>query len=174
MDERGNFRMIAAVENSVFAVRGKLIGDVHAAVAEDATRHVQLDVWTDVVFLKGSPFKLIPGAFGPVIVTQVLQRTFVGLVTDRAVERMIDEQKLHHTLAGIDHFFAGNIFHDHAVHYIGAATGDELWHRPRIGRGTGSYFHQAGAAFTAAVFQGAVITHGRGRHVATDMAGRIQ
>src|SRR5665213_87160 len=169
-----NFRMISSVQNTVFAFLGELIGHIHATVTEDAAGHVQLNIGTYVVLFKYTSFKLVPGSLFAVIVTQILQGTFSGLIADGTIQRMIDEHELHNTLPRIQCFFAGYIFYDHAIHHIGPATRHQFWHRPRIRGGSGSHFHQTGPAFAATSLQGTVIAHGRRGHLAAYFAGGIE
>lgn len=56
----------------------------------------------------------------------------------------------------------------------GPEAGYQFGHRARIGSRTGGYLYQAGAAFSTAALQLAVIAHSRGRYVTPDLAGGLQ
>ena len=47
---------------------------------------------------------------------QVLQLAFTGLVANRTIQRMVDQQKLHHTFLGLDGFVALGVY-DHALRH---------------------------------------------------------
>src|SRR5450631_3967436 len=145
--------MIATVEDSVLAFFCELVCYKHTAETEDATRHMQLNIGTDIVFFECPSLEFVSGSFSTVFITQVLQGTLAGLVADGAVQRMVDQQEFHHALACIQNFFTRNIFYYHAIHDIGPAAGNPFGHGPWVGRRSGGYFHQAGAAFAPATFK---------------------
>ena len=79
-----------------------------AARTMDATRHHRLDEGADVLFFDGALVFLIARAAHAEGHRLVLQVAFAALIADRAVERMIDEQKLHHPFARLlDHWRRG-------------------------------------------------------------------
>ena len=166
--------MVATVENAVLAFFGYLIGNVHAAVAEYAARHVQLDKGAEINLFKGATWKFVTGSFFSVLVAQILQVAFAGLVADGAIEGVVDEQELDNAVSCVDHFFAGNVFHDHAVHHIRSAARHEFRHWPWVGGGTLGHFHEAGAAFSAAALQWGVVAHCRWCNISTDLACGLQ
>src|SRR5690242_2625852 len=102
----------------MFAFFCHLISNIHASVTKNTARHVQLNVWTKVYAIESSSFEFVSRAFFSVLVAQVLEMTFTSLVADGTIKRMIKQQKFHHTISGVDNFFAGDVFHDHAIHYI--------------------------------------------------------
>ncbi len=58
---------------------------------------------------------------------QVLQLAFAALVADRAIERVVDEQELHHRLLRLDRLGALGP-HDHALRHRGRAGRHRLGH----------------------------------------------
>ena len=122
---------------------------------------MQLDIGPQVVLFKSPAREFIARALLAVLIAEILQGAFAGLVADGAIQRVIDQQEFHDPVAGVDHLVAGNILHHHPIHHIGTATRHQLWHRARVGGRAGRYFHQTGATFSAAAFQLAVVTHGR-------------
>ena len=64
--------MIAAIDYAVYATVGELIGDVGTAIAQNATVHVQLDVWSNIFWLKSPTLKFIARSFLAVLVTEIL------------------------------------------------------------------------------------------------------
>src|SRR5690606_877907 len=125
--------MIAPIENAMHAVISKLIGNICTAIAKNATRHMQLNVWADVFSLESSFSEIKPRFFIAMLVAEVLQIALAGLVADGAVERVIDEKEFNHSISCVEHSFAGDVLHDHSVHHIGAAACNELRHWARVG-----------------------------------------
>jgi hypothetical protein len=134
LDIGSDFRMIAAIQYTMHAFIRNLVGHIHAAEAKNATRHVQLYIGTKIMFFECASLKFVACAFLAMIIAEILQVTFTGLIADGTIERMVDQQKFHHTISCIDHSFAGNIFYHHSIHYIGAAAGHQFGHGSRIGR----------------------------------------
>ena len=126
--------MVTPVEYAMLTFVGKLISHIHAAVAKNATRHMQLNVWTDVVFLKRSACEFVTCSFATMFVAEILKVTFTGLVADWTIERVVDKKKFHNTVSCIDHALTGDVFYNHSIHHIGAAACNQLRHRPRISR----------------------------------------
>src|SRR4030095_14525874 len=125
--------MISPVQNSMFPFISQLISYINAAITQYASRHVQLYVWTNIMFFKSSSCKFIPRRISSVLIAKVLQVTFTGLVADRAIQRMIDQQEFDNSFSCIQRLLTRHTLHFHSIHYVGAATGNELWHRARIG-----------------------------------------
>src|SRR5690606_10352841 len=119
LDVRGNFGSVATADDAMYAFLGQLVSYVHATITENTARHVQLYFVTDVDLIKRAPLKLITGSFHAVLVREVLQMAFSGLVANRTVQRVVNKQKLHHALAGFDYFRRGNVLNFHAVHHGG-------------------------------------------------------
>ena len=86
-----NLGMLTAVKDSVLAFVGELIGCKHAAVAKYAAGHVQLNIRTDIVLFECAAVEFETCAFLSVFIAQILKLTFACLVTDRAIERVIDQ-----------------------------------------------------------------------------------
>jgi hypothetical protein len=153
---------------------GKLVSGEYTAIAKNAAGHVQLNIGTQIVLFKCTPWKFISGTFLTMFITQVLQVAFPGLVADGTIQGMVDEEEFNNAIPGVDYFFTGNIFHFHAIHYIGAAGSHQFGHRSGISSAAFGNFHQTGAAFTTRVFQLAVITHCRRSNLPTNLAGSIE
>ena len=115
-NERADFCVIAAIDNAMHPLFGELIGYKYAAIAHDATRHMQFDIGADVYFFKGTTLKLVARARMTVFEGKVLQMAFARLVANGAIERMVEQEKFYDAGAGIGNgriAFAG---HFHAVH----------------------------------------------------------
>lgn len=97
-----NFSMITPVEYAVYALLCYLVCGEDAAVAENATGHVKLDIFAEVVLFESAACEFIAGTFLAMLVTEVLQVAFAGLVADRAIE-VIKREEFHHAGAGIEH-----------------------------------------------------------------------
>jgi hypothetical protein len=78
---------------------GHFLGEADAARAVDAAGHDRLDDGAHI-FLGHRPLVLgeavVAAAIGHGLVLQV---AFAALVADRAIERVVDEQELHHPFA---------------------------------------------------------------------------
>ena len=83
--------MIATVQNTMLPLTGNLVGRVHATVAKNATRHVQLDVRTEIDALKSSSFEFVTGGFRAMLVAQILEIALAGLVAHGAIEWMVKQ-----------------------------------------------------------------------------------
>src|SRR3989337_666501 len=117
---------------------------------------MQLYVWTNIFFLKCSSRKFVTGTFFPMIVTQILQMAFAGLVANGAIQWMIQQKKFNYSISCVNHPVTGNIFNYHTIHHRSAATCYQFRHRPWVSRRTSGYFYQAGAALTTTALQLAV------------------
>ena len=94
----------AAVDEAERVVAGDVAREPDAARAQDATFRIEHDARPEVNGLRLVNLRLDEAARALAIVHGVfLQFTFAGLVADRAIERMIDEQKLKHALAHLFH-----------------------------------------------------------------------
>ncbi len=83
--------MIAAVQYPVDAVIGYLVGNKNAAVTQDAARHVQLYLITNINLLECTAVKLVTGFGSAVLVAKILQMTLTCLIADRAIQWVIDQ-----------------------------------------------------------------------------------
>ncbi len=102
---RPDERAAAAVEERQLARLGDLLREADAARALDAAGHVGDDVRADHRPVVGRVLALllvvVARAGWPVAEGVVLQRALAGLVADRAVERVVDEEELHRRAAGV-------------------------------------------------------------------------
>lgn len=127
-----NFSMISPVEHTMHAFLGYLVCGEDAAVAEDAAGHVKLDIFAEVMLFESAAREFVAGTFLAMLVTEVLQVAFAGLVADRAIEGVVKQQKFHHAGTGIEHAVGSDVLDDHAIHHRGTATGHQLGHRAGI------------------------------------------
>src|SRR5688572_1402519 len=126
--------MISAVQHAVLTFFCDLVGDIYTTVTKYATRHVELDIRSEVYLIECSPRKFISSFFPAVFIAEILQVALSGLIANRTVERMVKEQKFHYSLACLEHLFTCNVLYHHAVHHVGPAARHQLGHWPRIGR----------------------------------------
>src|SRR3990172_1859612 len=93
---RGNLGMRAPAHDTERAHPHAFRADPHAAVTEDAARRVEVNDRRPLLLLDVA-LLLDETAFGgPVTKHHVLQLALASLVADRAIERMVAEQKLEH------------------------------------------------------------------------------
>ena len=114
----------AAVDDELGGA-GHLAGEAHAPRAHDAAVGVEKDVGADVLLRLldlGLGEATLPAA---VLVGVVLQMALAGLVADRTVHRVVDQQVLHDRLLVGDRLGAVGV-HDHAVRRGLLAGGHEL------------------------------------------------
>jgi len=122
-----HFGVLAAPRHTEFHHAGDFLPEAHAAAAMDATRHIGGDQRAEVLVAHHALDFLVARRRAAIAHRQILQRAFAALIADRAVERMVDEQELHHTFLRIDRVFRAGV-HLHAVgHRCGAG-------RQRLGR----------------------------------------
>ncbi len=137
-DEGLDLGMLAAVGHAQFHHAGDFLAEAHAAGALDAAAHfLHGDQRADVLGEHHALFFFVARLARAIAHGQVLQLALTALVTDRAVQRVVDQQELHDGLLGLDGFFALGA-NDHALRH-GRGTG---------GHGLGSLLdvHQAHAA----------------------------
>ena len=112
------------------------LAETHAALAQDATLTIQQD-------LRGQAQRLLEGALGvreaglaaPLRQRLVLQGALAALVTDRAVQRVVDEQELHHAALGAVHHLGGVLRLDNHARGDGLRTrGLGLGHEAQLAR----------------------------------------
>ena len=76
-----------------------------AAGAVDASVHVGDYQWADI-FVLHCPFELVISTmFVSIEVRVVLEVTFATLIADGAVQRVVGQQKLHHSSSGVTSVF---------------------------------------------------------------------
>jgi hypothetical protein len=142
-----DFHILAAADRAQLLDAGDFGHEADAAGALDAARHRRLDQGTEILVFDGT---LVLGKAGPAHAEGhglVLQVAFTALVADRAIKRVIEEQKLHHPFARLfDHRRARaddlgrTILVRHQVVDAHGARGDRLGHA--------LHFDQAHAAVT--------------------------
>ncbi len=104
----GDLGILAASSLTHLHDPGHLGGKTHTARARDATRHMGLDQRAKVQILARPLWFAIAAEIYPIGHGLILQIAFSALIADRAIKRMVDEQKLHHPLAGLfDHGAVG-------------------------------------------------------------------
>ena len=130
--------MLAAPHHAEFHHAGDLLAEAHAAGAVDAAAHLfhrnqRADVLVEHDAL------LFAVARGALAVThrEVLQLAFAALVADRAVERVVDQQELHHP------FLRGPSVLGFGKHFHAVSDGSGAG---RQGLGRLLHLHQAHAA----------------------------
>ena len=103
--ERGDGRMIAAIDHRQLVGMRNFLKKTNAAGALDAALAIEDDVGA-----KNFPFTIVflsrfeAACLQIMLHIIVLQPAFPRLVADRTVHRMIDEEKLHHRLPGGQNF----------------------------------------------------------------------
>ena len=73
------------------AMIGDLICNKNTTVAKNTARHVQLYFIADVYFIKFTTVKLVTCFNCTMIKSQVLKIALPGLVTNRAIQRMVQQ-----------------------------------------------------------------------------------
>ena len=113
--QRGDLAVLAAVDHAELHDPGHFLAEAHAARAVDAAGHLlHADQRADVLVEDDA---LVLGvARGRLAVAhgEVLQLAFAALVADGAVQRVVDEQELHHRLLRLHRLVAFAAYH-HAV-----------------------------------------------------------
>ena len=165
---------ITAAQHAVHALVSDLVSGIDAAVAQDAARHVQLDIGPEVHFVEGAALFLVAGSAHAVLVRKVLQAALPGLVADRAIQRVVDQQHFHDAFAGIQYIFVSSILYHHAILYRRNARCNQFRHRARILGRTLRYFYKAYTAFTATALKWSIVTHGRWHNMSTDLPGGLK
>src|SRR3546814_19014205 len=118
-------------------VPGDLVGETGAALADDAALAVEQDLGRDVDRLGKRPLHATVGREAglgtPVGHRLVLQGALAAFVADRAVERVVDQQELHHPLLRLVGDRGGDLSVDHhAVGHGQGAGGLRLGHRAAV------------------------------------------
>ena len=105
------------------------VDEADAARAVDAARHDGLDQRADIFVLDRALVLLIAAGVDAVGHRLVLQVAFAALVADRAVERMVDQQELHHAFARLPHHRRAGVDHLRACRRGSAAGPSHPWRR---------------------------------------------
>src|SRR5215510_2094738 len=105
--EQRNGGVIAAIDHRKFVGPGNLLKKAHTARAFDAALAVKYDVGTEnfpfavvlLSLLEAAPLEIVRHVI-------ILQPALPRLITDRAIQRVIYQKKLHHRLSNRQHFRA--------------------------------------------------------------------
>src|SRR4051812_46137811 len=103
LDVGGDFHAFAATGGAQLLDAGDLGREADAARALDAAVHRGLDQRPELLVGHGPLVLVIAAAIEAVAHRLVLQVALAALVADRAIERMVDQQELHHAVAGLLH-----------------------------------------------------------------------
>jgi hypothetical protein len=107
--------MHVAVGHAEFHHAGNFLPEANAASAMNATRHfLHRDQRTDILVENDAFVFLKTRGAAAVTDRQILQLALATLVADRAIQRVIDQQELHHAFLRLDRQF-GMSEHLHAV-----------------------------------------------------------
>ena len=121
----GDLHVLAAADGAEILDARHLGAEPDAARALDAAGHDRLDQRPDILVLDGALVLLEAAAVDAVGHGLVLQVALAALVADGAIERVIDEQELHHPFARLlHHLRLGEHFRRLAV-----GTGTQVAHR---------------------------------------------
>ncbi len=113
--KRGDFGELAAVEHADFHVAADFLTHAHATGAVNAALHLfGRDQRTHGLVKDHALGFLVPRRRFAVAHGQVLQLAFTALVADRAVQRVVDQQKFHDRALGVDGLGRTGMHH-HAV-----------------------------------------------------------
>ena len=105
-----------------------LIGESRASRAVDAALGIQGHAWAQLDPLWFvNLFELETRTLRPVLVRLILERALAGLIANRAVKRMVDEEEFECGLLSSSNLFAVAMsVYDHVVRHIERAAGLEL------------------------------------------------
>ena len=111
--------MFTAMGHAEFHDASHFLSKAHATGAMDATAHLfHADEGARIFVEHHAFFFFVTRSRTTVAHSQVLQLAFATLVANRAIEWMVDQQKLHHRLLRFDCFFALGAHH-HALGHRG-------------------------------------------------------
>ena len=118
----------AALEQLDEWVAGDLVAEPRASRTQHTALAVELHQRADRNRLREPPLRVdIPGATGPVCKGLILQRALAALVAHRAVERVVDQKELEHTLLAVARELARELrFDDHPVGDRRCARGERF------------------------------------------------
>jgi hypothetical protein len=113
-------------KNASSLVLRDLVAEPDAAAALDAPLLIEHHVRAEVDRLVEGQLRLdVPALAGAVLDRVILELALPRLVADRAVERVVDEEELHHRRPGGLHLVAVGA-NDHSIRNHGRAGDDEL------------------------------------------------
>ena len=98
-----DLHVLAAADGAELGHAGHLGREAHAAGAVDAAVHHRLHQRADVLVFDRALVLVIAAVVDAVGHRLVLQVALAALVADRAIERVIDQQELHHAFARLAH-----------------------------------------------------------------------
>ena len=102
-DKGFNFCMLAAVRHAKFHDTGDFLAEAHAACALDAAAHfLHRNQGADILASHYALFFFVTRSAATITDCNILQLTLATLVADRAIQRVVDQQKLHHRLLRVD------------------------------------------------------------------------
>ena len=104
----GDLAVLAAAGLAHLGDARDLGGEAHAAGAGNAARHVGFDQRPQIQVGAGALGFAIAAEIDAVSHGLILQVALAALIADRAIQRVVDQQELHHALAGLaDHGAVG-------------------------------------------------------------------
>ncbi len=106
-----DFHILATAGRAHFGGAGNFGGEANAARALDAAVHRGLDQRTQIFVFDGALVLGETAGVDTIAHRLVLQIALAALIADRAIQRMVDQQKFHHAFACLlDHRRAGRDF----------------------------------------------------------------
>ena len=116
-DKSLDLAVLATMRHAQLHLAGNFHPKAHAARALDAAVHLfHGDERPHILGNEYAFFFFVARAVLAIAHGQVLQQTLAALVADGAIQRVVDEQKLHHALLRLDRFHALGAHH-HAVNH---------------------------------------------------------
>ena len=131
--KRGNLAAISAIDDADLGVIVDLAHEPDAPRAEDAAipvehqRRSEVDVGLHTFAVEDAAGEVHAALGGTERVREILQGALASFVADRAIERVIDEQKLENARARLHHLSFTRL-HNHALGAHGRARGLQLSH----------------------------------------------
>ena len=121
-------RMVAQIENRELAGLADFAAKAHAAPAQDASFLIEQHAFADVDALLMLAARLERARVAAAKAHRVvLQPALAGLVADRAVQRMVDQQQFEHAAAR-QRYLRVRRMHDHPVAHLRVARDLQLRH----------------------------------------------
>ena len=118
--------MLATTQHAELHDTGNLLTETNTARAVNAAAHfLHRDQWANILGMHNSFFFVIARSRGAITDRQILQLAFATLIADRAIQRMIQQQKLHHIFLRAHCLFTVGT-HDHARRDWRRAGGQRL------------------------------------------------
>src|SRR5579862_5775183 len=105
-DESVDLHILAAPDAAEISDARDIADESNAAGAMDTAIHAGRDQRAEILIFDRALVLLIAAAIEAIGHRLVLQIAFATLIADRAIERMVDEQELHHALARLASFLA--------------------------------------------------------------------